>query len=43
MKKITLLSMLFLFIAGSLFAQDPKPKINQPWKNGKLKVSENGR
>ncbi len=43
MKKITLLSMLFLFIAGNLFAQDPKPRIYQPWKNGKLKVSENGR
>ncbi len=43
MKKITLLSMLFLFIAGNLFAQDPKPHIYQPWKNGKLKVSENGR
>jgi len=42
MKKITLLSMLFLFIAGNL-AADPKPQIYQPWENGKLKVSENGR
>lgn len=42
MKKFALLSMLFLFIAGSL-AADPKPQIYQPWKNGKLKVSENGR
>ncbi len=42
MRKLALLSMLFLFIAGNATA-DPKPKIYQPWKNGKLKISENGR
>ena len=34
--------MLFLFIAGSLFADD-KQKIYLPWENGKLQVSDNGR
>ncbi len=42
MKKISLLTMLFLFIAGSLFADD-KQKIYLPWENGKLQVSDNGR
>ena len=42
MKKISLLTMLFLFIAGSLVADD-KQKIYLPWENGKLQVSDNGR
>ncbi len=37
MKKITLLSLLCLLLASSLNAQ------SVPWKNGKLKVSDNGR
>ena len=42
MKKISILAMLFLLVAGSLFADD-KQKIYLPWENGKLQVSENGR
>ncbi len=37
MKKITLLSLLCLLLASTLSAQ------SVPWKNGKLKVSDNGR
>lgn len=41
MKRLLLLSTLLLFIAGCLSA-DTKQKIYQPWKNGKLIVSDNG-
>ena len=42
MKKISILTMLFLFVAGSLFAED-EPQVYLPWQNGKLQVSDNGR
>ena len=42
MKKLSILTMLFLFIAGNMFADD-EPKVYLPWQNGKLKVSDNGR
>ena len=42
MKKLSILTMLFFFIAGNMFADD-EPKVYLPWQNGKLKVSDNGR
>lgn len=42
MKKLSILTLLFLLVTGSLFAED-EPKVYLPWKNGKLKVSDNCR
>lgn len=42
MKRISILMMFFLLIAGNMLA-DGNSKIYLPWSNGKLQVSENGR